>query len=79
MMPWDAPAWPFLWMTLVEIWYCFTEAGSILENCVKMGVSVPKWFLAAISAGTAVMDQKGEEVADLIAEAKKEQEGIENG
>lgn len=75
MMPWDAPAWPFLWMTLVEIWYCFTEAGSILENCVKMGVSVPKWFLAAISAGTAVMDQKGEEVADLIAEAKKEQKG----
>lgn len=79
MMPWEAPAWPFLWTTLVEIWYCFTESGSILENCVKIGADVPKWFLAAISAGTDVMDQKGEEVADLIAQDKKEQEGIDNG
>lgn len=79
MMPWEVPAWPFLWMSLVEVWYCFTEAGSILENCVKMGVSVPKWFMAAISAGTAVMDKTGEEAADLIAKDKREQEGIDNG
>lgn len=79
MMPWEAPAWPFLWTTLVEIWYCFTESGSILENCVKIGADVPKWFLAAISAGTDVMDQKGEEIADKIAQDKKEQEGFENG
>ena len=79
MMPWEAPAWPFLWTTLVEIWYCFTESGSILENCVKIGADVPKWFLAAISAGTDVMDQTGEEIADKIAQDKKEQEGIENG
>lgn len=79
MMPWATPAWPFLFTTLVEIWYCFTEAGSILENCVKIGADVPKWFLAAIAAGTDVMDQKGEEVADLIAQDKKEQEGIDNG
>jgi toxin secretion/phage lysis holin len=79
MMPWEAPAWPFLWMSLVEVWYCFTEAGSILEKCVKMGVSVPKWCMAAISAGTAAMDKKGEEAASLIAEDKREREGIENG
>lgn len=79
MMPWEAPAWPFLWTTLVEIWYCFTESGSILENCVKIGADVPKWFLAAISAGTDVMDQKGEQIADKIAQDKKEQERFENG
>lgn len=78
MMPWEAPAWPFLWMTMVEIWYCFTEAGSILENCAKMGVWVPKWFLAAISAATAVMDQKGEEIAAQIGENKPNEEGTEN-
>lgn len=79
MMPWEVPAWPFLWMSLVEVWYCFTEAGSILENCVKLGVPVPKWFMAAISAGTAVMDKTGEEAADLIAKEKREQEGTEDG
>lgn len=79
LMPWETPQWPFLWMTLVEVWYCFTEAYSILENCVKMGTWVPKWFLAAISAGAAVMDQKGEEIAAQIGEAKRKEEGIENG
>ena len=78
MMPWEAPAWPFLWMTLVEVWYCFTEAGSILENCVKLGAWVPKWFRAAISAGVAVMDQQGEEIAAQIGENKSNKEGIEN-
>lgn len=77
MMPWNAPAWPWLWMTLVEIWYCFTEAGSILENCVKLGAWVPKWFLAAISAGITILDKQGEEIAAQIAEGKREQEGIE--
>lgn len=31
------------------------------------------------TVGADMMDQKGEEVADLIAQDKKEQEGIENG
>ena len=79
MMPWEAPAWPWIWVTLVEVWYCFTEAGSILENCVKMGTWVPKWFRAAISAGVAVMDQQGEDIAAQIAEGKRKEEGIENG
>ena len=79
LMPWDAPAWPWLWMTMVEVWYCFTEAGSILENCVKLGTWVPEWFRAAISAGITIMDKKGEEVADLIEQEKQEEEGIGNG
>ena len=79
MMPWEVPAWPWLWMTLVEIWYCFTEAGSILENCVKLGAWVPKWFLAATRAVITIVDKQGEEAADKIGQDKREQEGIENG
>jgi phage-related holin len=79
LMPWEVPAWNFYWMTLAEVWYCFTESHSILENLVKMGVWVPQWFLAAISAVITIVDKKGEEAADLIAQEKSEQEGIENG
>lgn len=78
MMPWEVPAWNFYWMTLAEIWYCFTEAHSNLENLAKMGVWVPKWFQAAVSAVITIVDKQGEEAADLIAEGKREQEGIEN-
>lgn len=79
MMPWNVPEWPWLWMTMAEIWYCLTEAGSVLENCAKMGVWVPKWFLAAISAGTAVMDQVGGQAAAQIGQGAKDEEGVENG
>ena len=79
MMPWETPAWNFYWMTLAEIWYCFTEAHSNLENLAKMGVWVPKWFRAAVSAVITIVDKQGEEAADLIAQDKKEQEGIEHG
>lgn len=77
LMPWEVPAWNFYWMTLAEVWYCFTESHSILENLVKMGVWVPQWFLAAISAVITIVDKQGDEVADLIAQDKRE--GIENG
>ena len=79
MMPWETPAWNFYWMTLAEIWYCFTEAHSNLENLVKIGVWVPKWFLAATRAVITIVDKQGEEAADLIAQEKREQEGVDNG
>lgn len=79
MMPWDTPAWHFYFMTLAEIWYCFTESHSNLENLAKMGVPVPKWFRAATSAIITIVDKQGEEAADLIDEGKREEEGVENG
>lgn len=71
--------WPWLVMALVLMWYCLTEIGSILENAGKMGAPVPEWFAATLDAGLHIVDSKGEEVADLIAKDKREQEGIENG
>lgn len=71
--------WPWLLMVLTVVWYCLTEVGSILENAGKMGAPIPEWFAAALDAGLKVVDSKGEEVADLIAQDKREQEGIENG
>lgn len=71
--------WPYLVLTLVLMWYCLTEVGSILENAGKMGAPVPEWFASALDAGLHIVDQKGEEIADKIAQEKREQEGIENG
>lgn len=76
MMPWDALEWPCLWMPLAEIWYCLTEAGSILENCAKMGAWVPVWFRKAISAGIAAVDAEGEKIVAQVGEEKKE--GVDN-
>ena len=71
--------WPWLLMALTVAWYCLTEVGSILENAGKMGAPVPEWFAATLDAGLHIVDSKGEEVADLIAQEKREQEGVENG
>ena len=68
--------WPYLVLTLVLMWYCLTEVGSILENAGKMGAPIPEWFAAALDAGLHIVDSKGEEVADLIAQEKGEQEGV---
>ena len=71
--------WPYLVLALVLMWYCLTEIGSILENAGKMGAPVPEWFAAALDAGLHIVDTRGEEIADKIAEDKREQEGIEHG
>lgn len=71
--------WPWLVLALVLMWYCLTEVGSILENAGKMGAPVPEWFAATLDAGLHIVDQKGEQIADKIAEDKREQEGIEHG
>ena len=71
--------WPWAWVTMVCVWYCLTESGSILENAGKMGAHIPGWFAAALDAGISMVDNKGEEIAGKIAEEKREQEGIENG
>lgn len=69
--------WPYLILTLVLMWYCLTEIGSILENAGKMGAPVPKWFAATLDAGLHIVDQQGDQIADKIAGDKREQEGVE--
>lgn len=43
--------WPGIVLPLGCCWYFFTECGSILENCEKMGATVPKWLVALMKAG----------------------------
>lgn len=43
--------WPGAVLPLACCWYFFTECGSILENCEKMGTTVPKWLVTVMKAG----------------------------
>ena len=75
-MSWE---WPVLVLPLVLVWYILTEIGSILENAGKMGAPIPGWFATALDAGLHIVEAQGEEIADKIAQDKREQEGIDNG
>ena len=48
--------WPQCFTLLVTLWYFFTELGSILENCGKLGAPIPKW----LRKGIAVLQNKTE-------------------
>lgn len=51
---------PGLFLPLVLAWYIVTEIGSVLENAVKMGASVPKFFRDAIEHTQTTVDKLGE-------------------
>ena len=54
---------PGLFLPLVLAWYIITEIGSVLENAVKMGARVPKWFVRAIEKAEKSVDKAGEKAA----------------
>ena len=45
-------------------WYILTEAGSILENCVKLGVKIPSWLTKILKISLKSIDAAGEPGAD---------------
>lgn len=53
-------SWPGLLMPLVLIWYILTEAGSVLENAVKLGATVPDWLVKALKISLKVVDDAGD-------------------
>ena len=53
-------AWPNLLGPLVLAWYIVTELGSILENAVKLGASVPGWIVKIFDATLKMVDKAGE-------------------
>ena len=68
---------------IVLLWYILTEAGSIIENCGRLGAKVPKWFKQKIDDAAAAIDHSqdhkptyGPEVSDSDTEAEPDLEEI---
>lgn len=57
--------WPGMILPLVLAWYIITELGSILENAVKMGASVPGWIVNLMKAGLRMAEAAGESASEL--------------
>ena len=64
--------WPGVIFPVVLVWYIITEAGSILENSIKMGATVPEWLARGLKTTLKTVDQAGNELADKL---DKEDEG----
>ena len=45
---------------IVLLWYILTEAGSIIENCGRLGARVPKWFRQKIKEAADAIDHDQE-------------------
>ena len=43
---------------IVLLWYFLTEAGSIIENCGRLGAPVPAWFKQKISNAKDTIDKE---------------------
>ena len=52
--------WPGILLPLVLAWYILTELGSVLENAVKMGASVPEWLVKMLKASVELTVIAGE-------------------
>ena len=50
--------WPVLILPLVLAWYILTELGSILENAVKLGASIPSWMVKLLKVGADIVNAK---------------------
>ncbi len=51
--------WPGLVLPLCLAWYIITEAGSILENAVKMGAKVPAWLVKLMKVSIQAVEDLG--------------------
>lgn len=45
---------------IVLLWYILTEAGSVIENCGRLGAKVPKWFRQKIKDAADAIDHDQE-------------------
>lgn len=53
---------------IVLLWYILTEAGSIIENCGRLGAPVPSWFKKRISNYKDAIDNDQSVIAEPVAE-----------
>ena len=59
--------WTSIVMPLVLAWYIVTELGSILENAVKMGASVPGWLVKLLKISVQAIDKAGKSIEEDAA------------
>lgn len=59
--------WTSIVLPLVLAWYIVTELGSILENAVKMGATVPSWLVKLLKIGLKAIDEVGEKIEEDAA------------
>lgn len=57
-----------LLLPLVLAWYIITELGSILENAVKLGASVPDWLTKMLKVSLGAVDKLGNSQTDKQSE-----------
>ena len=56
--------WTGLLLPLTLSWYILTEAGSILENTVKLGANIPNWLIKILKISLKSINAAGEPGAD---------------
>ena len=59
-------SWPVLVFPLVTMWYIVTELGSILENVVKMGATVPQWLVNGLAVTKRKLDTAGDAAVEKL-------------
>jgi len=64
--------WPTLILPVVLAWYIITELGSILENAVKLGATVPGWLTKLLRASLKAVETIGDDGADTQQPEKEE-------
>ena len=69
-------AWTSIVLPLVLAWYIVTEMGSIIENAVKMGATVPQWLVKLLKASIKKIDTVGDQLEG--ASTKTVSEEIQN-
>lgn len=52
--------WPVVLFPIMTTWYIITEAGSIIENAIKMGARIPAWLPKILDATLKTVDAVGE-------------------
>lgn len=60
--------WPVVIFPLVTMWYIITEIGSIIENAMEMGATVPAWLPKLLNATLKAVDTVGESALDGAAD-----------
>ncbi len=56
--------WTGLLLPLTLSWYILTEAGSILENTVKLGANIPHWLIRILKVSLKSINAAGDPGAD---------------